>query len=127
MSFTYDDTTSRGRVRLLVADVNTSDATKQIFADSEIDALLALENNEVYLAAAAACLSIAADTARSAVAYSTLNFRIDRSKIPTHYKDLAQRYTTRATSGEPQEFFDFTDVQIDFWGRDTSEYDGDVY
>ena len=54
MAFTYDSTTARGRVRLLVSDTDTATAANQIFDDDEIDAFLALENNEVYAAAAAA-------------------------------------------------------------------------
>lgn len=40
MSFTYDPTTDRGRVRLLVTDV---DAAQALFSDAEIDAFLAIE------------------------------------------------------------------------------------
>lgn len=127
MAFTYTNGTARGQVRLMVADVNTADATKQIFNDAEIDDFLTLENQEVYPAAAAACRSIAADTSRSAVAYTTLNMRIDRSKIPDHYRALAKDYMARATAGEPSEFFDYADVVIDTYGRDLSEYDGDTF
>lgn len=59
MAFTYDPTTDRGKVRLLIAD---TDSTRVIFQDADIDAFIsmALDNN-VKRAAAQALLSIAAN------------------------------------------------------------------
>jgi hypothetical protein len=51
MAFTYDVTTDRGRVRLLLNDVDRDTA---VFTDGEIDAFLALEGGTVKLAAAQA-------------------------------------------------------------------------
>jgi hypothetical protein len=51
VSFTYDVTTPRGQVRLLLNDV---DAATAVFKDAEIDAFLALEGASVKLAAAQA-------------------------------------------------------------------------
>lgn len=51
MAFTYDPTTDRGRVRLLLTDI---DAPTGVFTDAEIDAFLALEGNNVKRAAAQA-------------------------------------------------------------------------
>ena len=53
MAFTYSPSTDAGKVRLLIGDTDTSDATKQIFDDDEISAFLSLGNSEVYPAAAA--------------------------------------------------------------------------
>lgn len=58
MPFTYDPTTDRGRVRLLISDVDTADTTRQFFDDAEIDAFLAL-NTGVKRAAAAALSAMA--------------------------------------------------------------------
>lgn len=58
MSFTYDVTTERGKVRLLITDVQ---AATSIFADAEIDAFLALEGGVVKRAAARALATIAAN------------------------------------------------------------------
>ncbi len=126
MTFTYDSTTSRGRVRLLLGDTDTADATKQIFTDAEIDAFLAIESSEVYAAAAAACESLAANTARSAILYRAEKmFAIDRKEVPKHFRELAQRYRDRATSA-PAEEIDSMDYNIDPFGRDQSEYVGDI-
>lgn len=123
MAFTLDDTTSRGRVRLLAADVDTTKAANQIFTDSEIDAFLALANQNVWQAAAHACRSIAASRARVAIAYRALGTSIDMKEIPKHFMALAEAYEKRAM--EPSEEIDSMDYEISRWGRDLSEYVGD--
>ncbi len=56
MAFTYDVTTTRGKVRLLCTD---SVLANEIFADAEIDAFLTLESSDVRRAAALALETIA--------------------------------------------------------------------
>ena len=126
LAFTYDSTTSRGRVRLLLSDTDTTDATKQIFTDAEIDAFLALGSNEVFDAAAMGCRSIAASTGRAAVAYRAVGMSIERSKIPDVFMKLAEQYEKRVMS-EPSEFFDHVDDNVNVYGVDDSEYSGDLY
>lgn len=58
MGFTFDTTTPIGRIRLLIGD---KEQTGALFSDEELDALLALENGNVYLAAANALDIIATD------------------------------------------------------------------
>lgn len=60
MAFTYDVTTDRGKVRMLITD---RDSSNSIFQDDEIDAFLSLEGNSVRLAAATALDAIATDQA----------------------------------------------------------------
>lgn len=55
MAFTYDVNTDRGRVRLLIAD---TDSTSVLFQDDEIDAFLTLGESNVFLAAAMAIESL---------------------------------------------------------------------
>ena len=126
MAFTYDPATSRGKVRLLVADTDTGTSANQIFTDAEIDAFLSLEGEEVYMAAAAACRSLAASTSKSAIAWRALDQSIDRSRIPQYYRELAMAYIERAQKGEPVEYVDTFDMQFDKFGKDESEYPGDV-
>jgi hypothetical protein len=52
MAWTYDNTTDRGKVRLLCTD---SDSTAPVFDDSEIDVFLSLAPSSVFAAAALAC------------------------------------------------------------------------
>ena len=126
MSFTYDPTTDRGKVRLLVGDTDTATAANQIFTDAEIDALLSIEDNEVYAAAAAGCESLAAVATHSAVivrAGRILN--IDRAKVPAHYRALAEKYRERSLAA-PTEEIDSLDYSVGPYGVDASEYVGDV-
>ncbi len=60
MTFTYDPGTPTGTVRLLCTD---RDPDHEIFSDEEIEALLALNNGNVRLAAADALDQIAASQA----------------------------------------------------------------
>ena len=125
MAFTYDPTTSRGKVRLLVADTDEETQTNQIFTDAEVDAFLVLENNEVHTAAAAACESIAASTARSAIAWKALNESIDKKSIPDLFMKLATKYRKRAALGVSEEVDSF-DYTLSQFGEDISEYVGDI-
>ncbi len=52
MACTYDPTTNRGKVRLIIAD--TASPTGCIFPDLEIDTFLSMHSNNVNLAAAEA-------------------------------------------------------------------------
>lgn len=56
--FTYDTTTSRGRVRLLCRDTVTPG---ELFSDDEVDVFLALNDSEVVPAAAMALENVAAN------------------------------------------------------------------
>ena len=126
MAFTYDPSTARGRTRLLVSDTDAADSTKQIFTDAEIDAFLALESNEIYAAAAAACESLAANTARSAIRLRAEKLlEIDRKDVPNHFRELAKMYRKRAVS-TPAEEIDSMDYDIGAFGDDQSEYVGDI-
>lgn len=128
MAFTYDTTTSRGRVRLKIGDTDTSDSTKQIFDDDEIDAFLAMENNEVLGAAAAACESLASATARSAVMYRAVRLlEIDRRQMPQHFRALAEQFRKQMNEQTPSEHIDSFDHVIGDFGGDGSEYVGDIW
>ena len=109
----------------MVSDTDDDDSTKQIFDDAEIDAFLAIENNELYAAAAAACESLAANTARSAIVFRAEKLlSIDRKEVPKHFRELAAMYRKRAVSA-PAEEIDSMDYNISPFGRDQSEYVGD--
>ena len=56
MTFTFDLTTNRGKVRLLCTD---SDSAHEIFSDDSIDAILSIESDNVKRAAALALETIA--------------------------------------------------------------------
>jgi hypothetical protein len=127
MAFTFDPTTSRGKVRLLISDTDDVTAANQVFTDAEIDAFLSLEDNEVYAAAAAAAQSMAANASRSAIKYIAERIlEIDKQKIPAHFLNLAKMYRERSIAA-PGEEIDSADYLIGTFGGDGSEYIGDVF
>lgn len=126
MAFTYDTTTDRGRVRLLVGDTDTAVAANQIFDDDEIDAFLSIASNEVFSAAAQACRSIAANAGRSAIAWKANGASVDKKAIPTFFIELANRYEAEAKQGTPSEEIDSLDYRLGDFGEDLSEFVGDI-
>ena len=59
MSFEFNATTDRGKVRLLIGDIRSDLPNSPIFQDEEIDAFLDLEDDSVKRAAALAAETIA--------------------------------------------------------------------
>ena len=92
MAFTYDVTTSRGRIRLLCRDTAAASA---VFTDDEIDAFLDLANTDVLLAASMACSDLAARGVKTFTGITLGAFSIDSSAtdgwqaLAGHYKTLA--------------------------------------
>lgn len=99
MPFTYDPTTDRGKVRLLITDVEVSDASKQLFQDAEIDAFLAM-NTGVKRAAAAALLTIAASEALVGKVLRTQDLQSDGAKLADALRALAKQLRAEADRDE---------------------------
>ncbi len=78
MAFTYDTTTDRGRVRMLITD---RDETNPIFQDAEIDAFLDMNDDSIRLAAASALETIATDQALVLKVLVTLDLETDGAKV----------------------------------------------
>ncbi|GIV81724.1 MAG: hypothetical protein KatS3mg051_1188 [Anaerolineae bacterium] len=94
MTWTYSGdpaASSRDAVRFLIGDTDTND---QQITDEEIAWLLA-QNGNTYVAAAAACESIAAKYARNVDA-SVDSARVDASQRQAHYLALAKKLRSRA-------------------------------
>ena len=100
MAFTYDPTTDRGKVRLLLRDTDTVNSEYQLYTDAEIDAFLSMAGSDIYLAASDACLALATDAARQAILYRVLNqdLEMDRRQIPRMYRELAAEYKKQAAN-----------------------------
>jgi hypothetical protein len=125
MAFTFDPTTNRGKVRLLVSDTDDQTAANQVFTDAEIDAFLSLEDNEVYAAAAAAAQSMAANASRSAIKYIAQKIlELDLKDVPKHFRELAEEYRERSIAG-PGEEIDAANYRVGTFGGDGTEYLGD--
>lgn len=76
MAFTYDVSTDRGKVRMLVPD---SSATNYVFEDAEVDAFLSLEG-AVRRAAALALETIASNEALTLKVIRVLDLQTDGAK-----------------------------------------------
>lgn len=64
MAFTFDPTTPRGKVRLLIGDTDTATVANQIFDDASVDAFIELSDGaDVKLASALALDRIASSQA----------------------------------------------------------------
>jgi hypothetical protein len=99
MAFTYDVTTSRGRVRLNIGDTVQASA---IFTDEEIDAFLSMSSGDVFYASAIALLGIASTKALLAKKKAAGNYSEDLTAIAKELREQAKAYTAMST-GEPYE------------------------
>lgn len=118
MSFTYDSTTSRGRVRLIIADTNSA---SYVFEDAEIDAFLTLQSDDVQLAAVQALRSIVASRAKLSIYYSVNGFTMDRRDVAKTLLALADKIEESASSA-PFEFESVLEYLVDRVGQDRSNY-----
>ena len=118
MSFTYDASSSRGRVRLLIADTNAASYT---FEDDEIDAFLALADQNVLLGAAFALRSLCADKSKFAVYYMVRGFTMDRRYATEQLLKLATALEDRVMA-TPFEIEAAVEEFVDYAGRDLGNY-----
>ena len=122
MSFTYDPTTDRGKVRLYCYD---TDSTNYEFEDNEIDAFLEENSESVLLSAADICRVLAIKAAPTAYILKLPGaLELDKKKIAGIYNNLAIGYEKKA-NGIGQnivEYIDSFDIDIDIYGSDESEY-----
>ena len=93
MKFSYNLSTSIGKVRLLVKDTNI---LSPIFDDDEIQAFLTMENNIVKRAAALALETIASDEALTTKAISVLELRMDGPAVARSLMERAARLREQA-------------------------------
>lgn len=112
MTFTYDTTNDRGKVRLLATD---TDAGRVIFDDAEIDAFLAIEGS-VFPAAALALETIAANEALVKQRIKLLDLTTDGPAVADALMKRARLLRERAAAGSvPFATAEFAD---DFWQRE---------
>lgn len=84
--WSYDPTTTIGRVRLLIAD---TDYEQPDFADSEITAALAMAGDSIHRAGALLLRALAANRARLAVSVRRGNVSEDLSAIARELREQA--------------------------------------
>ncbi|RJQ04822.1 MAG: hypothetical protein C4551_10105 [Bacillota bacterium] len=97
MTFSYDLSTTRGKVRLLVKDTNYS---SQIFQDDEVDAFLTMESNVVKRAAALALETIASDEALTTKVIRALELSMDGPAVARALMQRADKLREQADKEE---------------------------
>lgn len=110
----YDVTTDRGRVRLLISDVGGQDGSTFLFTNPEIDAFLTLRGDDVMLAAALALRTIAGNEAMTAKAIRFLDLQTQGDKVAASLLQLADKYEQQA-DGDVD--FDIAEMGVDVFSR----------
>ena len=133
MAFTYDTTTERGKTRLLIHD-NTDGTygTDYDFTDADIDAMLEMNGDDVWMAASDLCRTLAVKATPTAFILKLPGaLELDKKDIAKIYNNLADKYEKRSYegaggTGSVVEFIDSYAIDIDALGRDVGEYVGDI-
>lgn len=111
MAFTYDVTSDRGKVRLLITDTDENSA---IFTDDEIDAFLTMtqidNENEIRLAAAQALDTLASSEALVQKRIKLLDLQTDG---PAVAKELRERAKELRRQVEEEFDFDWAEMALD--------------
>lgn len=108
MAFTVNYSTDRGKVRLLISDI---DPNNPIFEDDAIDAFLdiALDGN-VKRAAAQALLTIAANEVYVQKRIRLLDLQTDGPSEASALRALAKELTSQADTEEVTDAFDWAEI-----------------
>jgi hypothetical protein len=108
-----DYTTDAGRVRLLINDDNETDF---VFADAAIAGFLALEGDNVKLAAAQALDVIADDEALTSKVIRTQDLATDGPKVADSLRKRAATLRQQAIDDDELEgYFEIVDFDPDPW------------
>lgn len=99
MAFTYDTTTTRGQVRLIIPDTSE---TAYVFEDAEIDAFLTLET-DVRRSAALALETIASSQALTLKVIKVLDLQTDGAKVSDALLKRADKLRAQAEEAEAAE------------------------
>lgn len=100
MAFTYEVSTDRGKVRLLIKDTDEDNA---VFNDDEIDAFLSMEGSNVQRGAALALETIASDEAMTLKVIKLLDLQTDGAKTSEALLSRADRLRAQAEEAEAAE------------------------
>ena len=104
VSFTYDLSTDRGVVRLLIKDTDTVTVANQFYTDAEIDAFLTLNSDDVRYAAADALDTWASNEAMVTKAVTLLDISTNgpavAAALRAHAKTLREQADLAAATGD---------------------------
>lgn len=114
MAFTYNPATDRGRVRLLLTDI---DAPTAVFTDAEIDAFLALEGDNVKRAAAQAIDTNADNEALASKVLKDHQLGTDGAKVADALHKRAAALRAQAdrddATSDTESFFEIIPARVD--------------
>jgi len=124
LPITTDVSTSTGRIRLLISDVDTA---RPVFADAEINAFYLMGGSNVRLGAAEALDTMASNEAMVSKVIRTLDLQVDGTKVAAELR--ARAATLRATAADYDNdgnlfCMDVVDFQPERWilGPELSEF-----
>jgi len=103
MAFTYDPTTDRGKVRLLIPDTDTADSNNQLFTDAEIDTFLTMEDSNIKRAAALAIETTARNQALVLKVIRLLDLQTDGAAVARELRMQAKELRAQAHSDEAED------------------------
>ena len=123
MAFTHDTSTDEGVLRTLLGDTTSTD---YVFSDAELTALLDLNGDDLWAAAADGCRSLAAKYTKEAldISLGRGDIKVDKTKRAKYYAELAQTYNARSGLNT-SEYVDSLNIGVNRAGRDVGEYIGD--
>ena len=113
MAFTYDTSTSAGRVRLLIFDTNSA---SYVFEDAEISVFLTLEGSNVKRSAALALETMASNEAFVQKTIRLLDLQTDGAKTADALMKRAAALRSQADTDEAAEdggSFDIAEWVVD--------------
>lgn len=110
MANTYNPATDAGRVRLLIPDTNTTTA---VYSDDEIAAFLALNDGDIYAAAADAVETIASSEAMVGKMIVINGMSSNGAYVANALLSRAKQL--RARSAESVEYVDIASAAVDAW------------
>jgi hypothetical protein len=101
LAFTYDPTTDRGKVRLIIRDTDTLTVANQFFTDLEIDTYLGLNGNDgtvacLKLSAADALDTWASNEAMVTKVVTRLDVSTNGAAVAKALRDHADKLRTQA-------------------------------
>lgn len=107
MPFNYDPTTDRGKVRLLITDV---DSTQPLFQDAEIDTFLSIEGDSVPRAAALALDTIASNESLVQKATRLVSLQTNGPAVAADLRKHAEALRERADQLEYADSIDWAEM-----------------
>ena len=116
MSFTYDLSTDRGKVRLLIQDTDTVTVANQFYEDDEIDTFITLagnlEGDSVFNASAVALESWASNQVLILKVVTLLDVETDGAKVSAEMRARAASLRADAITSSSDAGFEVAELAL---------------